>query len=220
MASRAMDSMPEQPRARRARKIGWQRPAVHLAAALPLLWLAAAWAELLFVNPVAMRLSAEPVAYSQNFTGLWAFRLLLLSLLASPLQKLLRDGTLLKYRRALGLWAFGYAAVHFLLWFGLDVQFGFAEMVKAVVQKPFILLGMAALLLLLPLAATSTRAAQKWLGGRRWQWLHRSVYVAGIAVAVHFVLRVKGWQPEPLIYAATLILLLGIRLLPRGLRLR
>lgn len=190
------------------------RPFVHLALALPLLWLGYAWVELLFIDPVSLRLSAEPVAYSQNHTGLWAFRWLLLGLLASPLQKHLRWNFLSKYRRAIGLWAFGYAAVHFTLWLWLDKEFSLTAMVADVIKHPFILFGMAGLLLLLPLAATSTRAAIKRLGGKRWQRLHKAVYFAGVVVAIHFVLRVKGWQAEPLIYAAILLGLLAMRFVP------
>lgn len=194
----------------------WLRPALHLALAAPLLWLAYAWAEVLFLNPASLRLSAEPVAYSQNFTGLWGFRVLLLSLAATPLNRWAKWPTPLKYRRALGLWAFAYALVHFLLYFGLDQLFGIDLLWEDVMKRPFILLGMIALLLLLPLAATSTRAAIKRLGGKQWLKLHQGVYLAAIAVAVHFILRVKGFQPEPYIYAAILALMLLARVkLPR-----
>jgi sulfoxide reductase heme-binding subunit YedZ len=189
----------------------WLRPAVHAALALPLLWLAYGWAELLWIDPASLRLSAEPVAYSQNFTGIWAYRVLLLSLAATPANRWLKWTTPLKYRRALGLWAFAYALAHFLFYWGLDQLFGVDLLLDDVAKRPFILLGMIGLLTLLPLAATSTRAAIKALGGRKWQRLHAGVYIGAVAVAVHFVLRVKGFQPEPWIYAG----ILGVLLLAR-----
>ncbi|QMW23142.1 protein-methionine-sulfoxide reductase heme-binding subunit MsrQ [Sandaracinobacteroides saxicola] len=184
------------------------RPALHLLAALPLLWLAVSWVNLLFIDQTSLALSAEPVAFSQNFTGLWAFRLLLLSLAATPARVWLGWRQPLLYRRMLGLWAFAYALVHFLLYWLLDLQLAFGALAADIAKRPFILLGMVGFLALLPLAATSTRAAIKRLGGRPWQALHRAVYLAGIAVAVHFILRVKGFQWEPWIYAAILVLLL------------
>jgi sulfoxide reductase heme-binding subunit YedZ len=117
-------------------------------------------------------------------------------------------------RRMLGLWAFAYAAVHlgFYLWLELDLSLSalWAEALK----KPFILFGMVGLLAMAPLAATSTRAAIKALGGRRWQALHRLVYLAGIAGAIHFILRVKGFQLEPWVYAGLVVALLLLRLMP------
>ena len=189
----------------------WVRPALHAALATPLLWLAYAWAELLWIDPASLRLSAEPVAYSQNFTGIWGYRVLLLSLAATPLNRWAKWPTPLKYRRALGLWTFAYALAHFLLYWGLDQLFDIALLTADVVKRPFILLGMIGLLVLLPLAATSTRAAIKRLGGRKWQRLHAGVYIGAVAVAVHFLLRVKGFQPEPWIYAAILAVLLLAR---------
>lgn len=192
----------------------WLKPAVHLLVAMPGLFLIAGWAELLFLDPASMRLSAEPVAYTHNALGLMALRTLIAALGVTPVHRLTGWTPIMSLRRMLGLWAFAYAAVHlgFYLWLELDLSLSalWAEALK----KPFILFGMLGLLAMLPLAATSSRAAIKALGGRRWQALHRLAYLAGIAGCIHFVLRVKGFQLEPWIYAGVLVLLLAMRLMP------
>lgn len=192
----------------------WLKPAVHLIVALPGLFLLAGWSELLFENPASLRLSAEPVAYTHNALGLMALRTLVATLAVTPFHRLTGWTPIMSLRRMLGLWAFAYAVVHlgFYLWMELD--FSLAALWAETVKKPFILFGMAGLLAMAPLAATSMRAAIKALGGRRWQRLHRLAYLAGIAGCIHFILRVKGFQPEPWLYAAGLAMLLALRLMP------
>jgi sulfoxide reductase heme-binding subunit YedZ len=207
------------PRARRLNAPpSWLKPAVHLLVALPGLYLLAGWAELLFQNPASLRLSAEPVAYTHNALGLMALRTLIAALAVTPIHRLTGWTPIMSLRRMLGLWAFAYAAVHlgFYLWMELDLSLSalWAEALK----KPFILFGMLGLLAMAPLAATSTRAAIKALGGRRWQALHRLAYLAGIAACIHFILRVKGFQLEPWAYAVLLALLLALRLMPNRRR--
>ena len=119
------------------------------------------------------------------------------------------------WRRPLGLWCFAYASLHLAVYFGLDQLGSVSSLVRDVIKHKFILLGMAAWLLLLPLAITSTRGMIRRLGGRRWQRLHQLVYVAGVLVSVHYILRVKGFQVTPWVYAAVLALLLGVRLAAR-----
>jgi sulfoxide reductase heme-binding subunit YedZ len=193
---------------------GWLKPAVHLLVAMPGLYLLAGWAELLVANPASLRLSAEPVAYTHNALGLMALRTLVAALAVTPIHRLTGWTPIMSLRRMLGLWAFAYAAVHlgFYLWLELDLSL--ARLWAEALKKPFILFGMLGLLAMAPLAATSTRAALKALGGRRWQMLHRLVYLAGIAAAIHFILRVKGFQLEPWIYAAVIASLLALRLMP------
>ncbi|PZU45822.1 MAG: sulfoxide reductase heme-binding subunit YedZ [Sphingomonas sp.] len=190
----------------------------HLLAALPGLWLLAGWADLLWINPVSLRLSAEPVAYTHNALGLQALRLLIATLAVTPLFRLTRWSPIMSLRRLLGLWAFAYATVHLGFYLAMELDFSLWALWREALKKPFIFFGLAAFLCLLPLAATSTRAAIRALGGRRWQALHRLAYAAGIAACVHFILRVKGFQPEPYVYAALLALLLGLRLLPNRKR--
>jgi len=202
------------PRRRLNAPPAWLKPAVHLLVAMPGLFLLAGWAELLFGNPASLRLSAEPVAYTHNALGLMAFRTLVATLAVTPMHRLTGYTPIMSLRRMLGLWAFAYAAVHlgFYLWMELD--FSLSRLWAEALKKPFILFGMLGLIAMAPLAATSSRAAIRALGGRHWQALHRLAYVAGIAGCIHFILRVKGFQLEPWIYAGLLVVLLGIRLMP------
>jgi methionine sulfoxide reductase heme-binding subunit len=192
----------------------WLKPAVHGMVMLPGLFLLAGWAELLWFDPGSLRLSAEPIAYTHNALGLMALRVLIATLAVTPISRLSGYTPLMSLRRMLGLWAFAYAAVHLGFYLWLELDFSLGQLWQEALKKPFILFGMLGLLAMAPLAATSTRAAIKALGGRRWQMLHRLAYVAGIAGVVHFLLRVKGFQLEPWIYAALLLVLLGLRLRP------
>lgn len=196
----------------------WLKPVVHLLVALPGLYLLSGWAELLFQNPASLRLSAEPVAYTHNALGLMALRTLVATLAVTPIHRLTGWTPIMSLRRMLGLWAFAYAAVHlgFYLWMELDLSL--AALWMEAMKKNFILFGMLGLLAMAPLAATSTRAAIKALGGRRWQALHRLAYLAGVAGVIHFILRVKGFQLEPWVYAAVIAVLLALRLVPNRRR--
>jgi sulfoxide reductase heme-binding subunit YedZ len=192
----------------------WLKPATHVLLLMPLLWLAFAWAELLLWNPASLRISAEPVAYTHNNLGLMALRALILALAVTPFRQLTGWGRVMVVRRSLGLWAFAYASLHLLFFLGMELDWSVRELWAETVQRPFILAGMVGLLAMLPLAATSTNRAIRALGARRWRALHRLAYLAGVAGVVHFILRVKGWQAEPLIYAAILLLLFAVRLVP------
>lgn len=192
----------------------WLKPAVFLLLSLPLLYLAAGWAQILSGSDTRA-LTSDPVAYTINFLGIWTLRILLLALAITPLHRLTAWQPAMSVRRMVGLFAFTYALVHLSVYFALDLGGLFSELVRDVAKHPFILFGMGAFLLLLPLAITSTRGWVKRLGGRNWQRLHRIVYAAGALGVVHFVYRVKGNQSEPYVYGAILVALLAIRLLPR-----
>jgi sulfoxide reductase heme-binding subunit YedZ len=120
---------------------------------------------------------------------------------------------LIKFRRMLGLFAFFYAVLHFLTFIWLDKFFDFQEMIKDVVKRPFITAGFTAFVLLIPLALTSTSGMIRRLGGKRWQLLHRLIYISGIAGVVHYVWLVKKDVQTPVIYACILGVLLGYRLI-------
>lgn len=193
-----------------------RRWAIQLVMALPLALLAWRWGKVLTgTDPYLARLTAEPIDYTIDFLGLWALRSLWLTLAITPLRRITGWSWLAPWRRPLGLWAFAYALLHLTVYFGLDQEWNLGRLVADVIKHNFILLGMAALLLILPLALTSTRGMIKRLGGRRWQSLHRLIYPAAILAAVHFILRVKGFQWEPWIYAGVLAGLLGMRLVKR-----
>lgn len=166
---------------------------------------------LLIADALADRLGANPVETIRLFTGDWTLRFLLIALAVTPLRRLTGWNPLLRLRRMLGLYAFFYACLHFVSYIWLDQQFMFDEIVADVVKRPYITIGVASFLGLIPLAATSTNAMVRRLGARRWQRLHRLVYAIAIGGVVHFLWLVKSDISEPMIYAAVLAVLLGLR---------
>lgn len=155
-------------------------------------------------------LTANPIDYITDVTGVTALSFLVLSLTVTPLRRLTGRNQLIKLRRMLGLFAFFYACLHLSTWVVLDWFFDFAFMASDIVERPFITLGMTTFLLLLPLAVTSTAGMIRRLG-KRWQQLHRLVYVAAITAIVHFWWVVKADYREPRLWALALSVLLGFR---------
>ena len=182
--------------------------AVHLAALVPL-------AALIF-DAFTGRLGFEPIREITFRTGRDALVLLMLSLAVTPLNRFfgLRQG--IRVRRALGVYAFVYASLHFLTFVGLDYGFNLERIVDGIIHKPFALVGFIAFLTLLPLAITSTNGWKSRLG-RNWKRLHRLVYLSGILVIVHFTWAAKQDYSEPLTYGAVVAVLLlsRLRLSPR-----
>ncbi|MEX0730636.1 MAG: protein-methionine-sulfoxide reductase heme-binding subunit MsrQ [Aquisalimonadaceae bacterium] len=157
------------------------------------------------------RAGPNPVEYLTHETGQWGLRLLLITLAMTPLRRLTGWTAPIRFRRMLGLFAFFYVCLHFLVFSVFDHSLSLAGIVEDVVERPYILAGFVALLLLIPLAVTSTNGMMKRLG-RRWKTLHRLIYlIAGLAV-LHFLLQVKAGFGEPLIYTVLLLLLLSFRL--------
>ncbi len=156
-------------------------------------------------------LGPNPVEAVLHGTGDWALRLLLLTLAMRPLQRLTGRPGWLRWRRMLGLYSFFYATLHGLTWAWLDQQWDLSGMLVDVVKRPYITVGFTALALLLPLAATSTRAAMRRLG-RRWQRLHRLVYPIAVLAVLHFVWLVKADWEEPAIYGGVLGVMLVLRI--------
>jgi sulfoxide reductase heme-binding subunit YedZ len=182
------------------------KPIVFVLCLLPLLWLIAGifgWA--------GADLGANPVEKMQDTLGIWGLRLLLATLAVTPLREIGGWPRLHLFRRMLGLYAFTYILLHFLFYLFVDQALDWRQLVADIVKRPYITVGFAALLLLLPLAVTSTRRAMRRLG-RRWQTLHRLVYPAAILGCVHFWWQVKADIREPLVYAVIASLLLGWRL--------
>ncbi|MEK0084000.1 protein-methionine-sulfoxide reductase heme-binding subunit MsrQ [Benzoatithermus flavus] len=175
-----------------------------------LYWIGAMPAAWTFWLGLADQLGADPMKVLERALGLWALRFLVAGLAITPLRRL-AGINLLRYRRAIGLLAFFYAALHLLVYVVLDQGLDLAAVWADIVKRPFITIGMAAFLILVPLAATSSNRMIRRLGSA-WVRLHRWVYLAAAAAAVHFVLSVKSWPPEPLVYAAIVALLLGYRL--------
>lgn len=177
---------------------------VWIAGTLPAVWLT--WA--LFTGG----LGVDPVTAYERELGLIALQFLLAGLCVTPLMRL-TGINLIRFRRALGVLGFGYALLHLLVWVVLDKQFFWHEMIRDVVRRPFITIGMLAFLLLLPLAVTSTDSAIRRLGAAGWRRLHKLAYPAAILGAVHYLLVVKSWPIEPMLYLAAAILLVVFRLL-------
>ncbi|MBW2543763.1 MAG: sulfoxide reductase heme-binding subunit YedZ [Deltaproteobacteria bacterium] len=156
-------------------------------------------------------LGANPVEKITHVTGDWALRFLLLSLSVTPLRRLFGWHWVVPLRRTLGLTAFGYACCHFFTFLALDHFFDWRSIVEDVLERRYVTAGFSAFLCLVPLAATSTRAMMRRLG-RRWVPLHRLAYLAAALGVVHFLWLVKSDLREPLLYAAALALLLGLRI--------
>lgn len=168
-------------------------------------------AVLYFYLGVMDRLGADPLNVLERALGEWALRFLILGLTITPLRQVFGIN-LLRYRRAVGLLAFYYAGLHLLTYVVLDQGLDWAAIWKDILKRPYITIGMLSFLLLVPLAATSNNASIRRLGSEAWGRLHKLVYVAAAGAAVHYVLLVKSWPKEPLIYAAIVAGLLGYRL--------
>ena len=175
------------------------------AALVPLLWLIAA-----ALGLAGLSLGPNPSRELLHFTGKTALNLLWIGLLASPLQRLTGEVQWIRPRRIIGLFAFGYALLHFVIYAALELGLDFSDLAREIVKRPFIIVGTLALLLLVPLAVTSTDRTMRRLG-RRWQTVHRLVYPATILAVWHFWWQVKKDLTEPMLYAAALALLLGFR---------
>lgn len=158
-------------------------------------------------------LGADPVETITHTTGTWALRGLLAALAVSPLRRALGWPALAPYRRTLGLLAFLYAALHFATWLVFEVELAPAAAAEDVVERPWVTVGFAAFVGLVPLALTSTRGAIRRLGARRWRRLHRLVYASAVCAVLHFLWLVKEDVREPAVYAAVAAALLGERVL-------
>ncbi len=156
-------------------------------------------------------LSADPVEYVLHYTGIWALRLLLLTLAITPLRQLFGAPVLIRFRRILGIATWVYATLHFAVYLSLDLQFDFAHLWQDILKRPYITVGFLAWLLMTPLALTSSNRAVRALG-RRWKKLHRLIYLITLLACLHFIWLVKADLFEPLIYTAIALLLLFYRL--------
>ena len=189
-----------------ARRTDWRWVGLKaLAHALALLPLAG-----LVQGVIEDSLGADPVAALTHATGEWALRLLLLGLALTPLRRLTGQAWPIRFRRLVGLYAFFYACLHLAVFLVLDLQGFWTQIFEDIVKRPYITVGFAAWLLLVPLAVTSTQGWMRRLGPR-WHRLHRLVYPAAILGVTHFWWQVKADWREPAVYAAVLLLLLAWR---------
>lgn len=176
---------------------------VYIVGFIPAVWL--------FYAGIMDQLGADPMRYLEQSLGLWALRFLVATLAVTPLRQLVGIN-LLRYRRAIGLLAFYYALLHLVTYLVLDQGLDFGLIIADIIKRPYITIGMATFVVLVPLAVTSNNASIRRLGGQAWAKLHRLVYLAAVGAVLHFVLVVKSWPMEPLVYAAIVAVLLGYRL--------
>ena len=156
-------------------------------------------------------LTANPIEFITHTTGDWTLRFLAITLAITPVRKILHQPLLIRFRRMMGLFAFFYVCLHFSTWIGLDKFFNWAEMWKDVQKRRFITVGFASFVLLMPLAVTSTAGWIRRLGGKRWQLLHRLVYVTAILGVIHYYWLVKSDVRKPVEYAVIFGILLTWR---------
>jgi methionine sulfoxide reductase heme-binding subunit len=156
-------------------------------------------------------LTANPISFITNWLGDWTFRILLSALALTPLRIVTGMAWQMSLRRLLGLFAFFYASLHFSVWILLDHFFNWSQMGADIVKRPYITVGMLALTGLVPLAVTSTTGMIKRLGAARWKRLHRLVYVVAVCAALHFLWLAKVGRTDQYVYAAIVVLLLGVR---------
>jgi methionine sulfoxide reductase heme-binding subunit len=187
----------------------WLKPLVLIALLLPFMLIAGQWILLLLGRP--NDLGFEPVAATHHFLGQTAIRILLISLAITPFRDLTKWAPILRVRRRIGLAAFWYALLHLLAYFGADLFFSLPKLWEDVLERTYITFGMAAFVLLVPLAITSFDFMIRKLGAMKWRRLHMAVYfIAALAVTHHFFAE-KGLQPGPLVHIGILAILLGYR---------
>jgi sulfoxide reductase heme-binding subunit YedZ len=154
----------------------------------------------------------NPTQFLEHATGDWILRFLAITLAVSPARKILGLPQLIRFRRMLGLFAFFYAFLHFSLYLGLDQMLDFHGVWADVIKRKYITVGFTGFVLMIPLAITSTAGMVRRMGFRRWQMLHRAIYVSAVAGVIHFYWQVKSDVHIPLEYAAIMAVLLGWRL--------
>jgi sulfoxide reductase heme-binding subunit YedZ len=186
-------------------KKGWAtiKNIVFILSLMPFGWLA--------YGAINDELGANPIEALHFGFGDWALRFLCIGLALTPIKTITGQSWPMRFRRMMGLFTFFYASLHLLVFIVLDLSFSWEAFKDEVPKSPYILMGLLTFLLLLPMAVTSTKKMQKRLG-RSWLTLHRLVYVAGLTALVHFFWLVKSDYTEPLIYAAVISILLGIRI--------
>lgn len=189
-------------------KSKYLKPVIFLVCLLPLAWLG--W------KALNSGLGANPIQVITFSTGTWTLVFLMLTLTVTPARKLSKLFWLIQYRRMLGLFAFFYGSLHFLTYLWLDQFFDIHSIYKDIFKRPFITAGFTAFVLMIPLALTSTQRAIRRLG-KRWQLLHRLIYVSAIAGVIHYIWLVKKDLRRPLIYAFILAILLLYRFLAKVL---
>ncbi len=155
---------------------------------------------------------SNPIKEGEHFLGEWTLRFLIATVAVTPLRQLLGWNWLAKHRRTMGLFAFGYVILHWLAYVLLDVQLDWNDLVKDLMKRPYIMIGFAGLVLMVPLAITSTKGMIRRMGGKKWNRLHKLVYLIGVLGVVHYWMSVKKDIEEPLMFASFFVVLYGYRI--------
>lgn len=155
---------------------------------------------------------SNPVKEGEHFLGEWTLRFLIFTLAVTPIRQLLKWNWIAKHRRTMGLFAFGYGVLHWLVYVLLDIQLDVSDLVTDIAKRPYILVGSLALLLMAPLALTSTKKMIARLGGKNWNRLHKLVYVSCVLGVIHFWMAVKSDIGDPLIFALIFATLFAYRI--------
>ena len=183
---------------------------LYLIAPIPIIWI--------YWLGIAGQLGPDPAKKIEHELGLWSLWILIAILCVTPLRRWFGIN-LLKFRRTLGHVAFFYVLAHLLTWLVLDIQFLWGQIWADILKRPYITIGMAAFIFLIPLMLTSNNRALRRMGAASWQRLHQLTYLVVILGGVHFVMVRKGWQLEPIIYLAAILFLVGLRVAWGRLRL-
>ena len=177
---------------------------VFISCLAPLVWL--------LTRTLTGRLGINPVEDLELTTGTWSLRFLVITLAVTPVRRITGWNRVIQYRRMFGLFTFFYVCVHFAIYIGIDQFFAIGAILKDVAKRPFITMGFTAFVLMIPLALTSTKGWIRRLG-RRWQVLHRLIYISAVCAAIHYLWKVKVMIGSPVYYAFVVALLLGFRVL-------
>ena len=161
---------------------------------------------------MAGELSANPIKDITEESGIWTLRFILFTLTITPLRKISGWALLARFRRMIGLFAFFYGSLHFVTYIYLDQFFAFDEILRDVAKRPFVTVGFAAFVMMIPLALTSPNSIAKWMGGKKWRLLHRLVYFTALGGVIHYLWLVKADTQRPVVYGGVLVVLLGYRL--------
>ena len=194
---------------RAIREPKWFSPVLIVLSCVPAVIAIGAMASDIFTH--TRHFGSDPVKQGEHFLGEWTLRFIIATLTVTPLRQATGWNWLVKHRRALGLFAFGYLMLHWLTYALLDVQLNWGDLTKDLTKRPYIMIGMAALVLMIPLALTSTRDSIRRLGGRRWNRLHALIYPIAVLGVIHFWMGVKKDISDPLMYAACIAVLLSWR---------
>jgi sulfoxide reductase heme-binding subunit YedZ len=194
---------------RSVREPKWFSAVLIVACCVPAVLAAAGMASDIIVH--TRYFGSNPVKEGEHFLGEWTLRFIIAALAVTPLRQATGWNWLAKHRRTIGLFAFGYLMLHWLTYALLDVQLDWGELMKDLAKRPYIMIGMAALLGMIPLALTSTRNSIRRLGGKRWNRLHKLIYPIAILGVIHFWMAVKKDESDPIMYGACVAFLLGWR---------